>query len=45
MVEVCDGPRHLLLRSEPGTDDESQIEAWHARWTELTPAYQGTAVG
>ena len=104
-IEVCDAPHHLLLTTEPGTDDESQIEAWltaegpgpgwwsrsaacrstrctstepagrstsrtsavrsrataprtpdgwseqtpapawHARWTELTPAYQDTAVG
>ena len=104
-VEVCDAPHHLLLTTEPGTDDESQIEAWltaegsrtklvveerglpvdsapllrsrlagppggprtslasggpahaggwsgqtpapawHARWTELTPEYQDTAVG
>lgn len=104
-IEVCDAPHHLLLTSEPGTDDESQIEAWltaegsrtrlvveerglpvdamqfygagwqahledlgrsfatdgpvhadgwseetaanawHERWTELTPAYQDTAVG
>jgi uncharacterized protein YndB with AHSA1/START domain len=27
-VEVCDAPHHLLLTTEPGTDDESQIEAW-----------------
>ena len=27
-VEVCDAPRHLLLTMEPGTDDESQMEAW-----------------
>ena len=104
-VEACDAPHHLLLTTEPGTDDESQIEAWltaegartklvveerglpvdslhfygagwqvhledlgrslssdgpahaggwsgqtpapawHARWTELTPEYQDTAVG
>lgn len=103
-IEVCDAPHHLLLTTEPGTDDESQIEAWltaegsqtrlaveerglpadklhfygagwqvhledlgralandgpahadgwseqraaaawHERWTELTPAYQGSAV-
>lgn len=103
-IEVCDAPHHLLLTTEPGTDDESQIEAWlttegsqtrlvveergvptgklhfygagwqahledlgrslasggsahaagwspqaaaaawHERWTELTPAYQATAV-
>jgi uncharacterized protein YndB with AHSA1/START domain len=27
-IEVCDGPHHLLLTTEPGTDDEGQIEAW-----------------
>jgi uncharacterized protein YndB with AHSA1/START domain len=104
-IEVCEAPHHLLLTSEPGADDETQIEAWltaegprtrlvveerglpvgqvhfygagwqahledlarslvsegpvHAdgwsqqtaasawreRWTELTPAYQDSAVG
>ncbi|MEP6798359.1 MAG: SRPBCC domain-containing protein [Lapillicoccus sp.] len=102
-IEVCDAPHHLLLTTEPGTDDETQMEAWltaegprtrlvveerglpvaqlhfygagwqvhledlgrslvdgpahidgwsaeqaapawHQRWTELTPAYQETAV-
>ena len=27
-IEVCDGPHHLLLTTEPGTDDEAQLEAW-----------------
>lgn len=27
-VEVCDAPHHLLLTSQPGTDEEGQIEAW-----------------
>jgi uncharacterized protein YndB with AHSA1/START domain len=26
-VEVCDAPHRLLLRMEPGTDDEGEIEA------------------
>lgn len=26
-VEVCDAPNHLVLTMEPGTDDESVIEA------------------
>jgi uncharacterized protein YndB with AHSA1/START domain len=103
-IDICDAPQHLLLTTAPGTDDETQIEAWltadgsrtrlvveqrglpvdglhfhaagwqvhledlrrslvtndsaHAdgwsqhraaaswreRWTELTPAYQNTAV-
>lgn len=27
-VEECEAPRHLLLTMEPGTDDETQVEAW-----------------
>ena len=27
-IEVCDAPHHLLLTTQPGTDDEAQIEAW-----------------
>ena len=27
-IEVCDAPHHLLLTTEPGTDDEGQIETW-----------------
>jgi uncharacterized protein YndB with AHSA1/START domain len=27
-IEVCEAPRHLLLTTEPGTDDEGQIEVW-----------------
>ena len=27
-IEVCDAPHHLLLTTEPGADDEGQIEAW-----------------
>lgn len=27
-VEACDRPHHLLLTMAPGTDDETQIEAW-----------------
>jgi uncharacterized protein YndB with AHSA1/START domain len=27
-VDVCDAPHHLVLTTEPGTDDEGQIEAW-----------------
>ncbi len=27
-VDVCDAPHHLLLTTEPGTDDEAQLEAW-----------------
>ena len=27
-IEVCDAPHHLLLTAQPGTDDETQMEAW-----------------
>lgn len=27
-VDVCDAPHHLLVTTEPGTDDETQLEAW-----------------
>ncbi|MDE2281949.1 MAG: SRPBCC domain-containing protein [Actinomycetales bacterium] len=27
-IERCDAPHHLLLTTEPGTDDECQLEAW-----------------
>jgi uncharacterized protein YndB with AHSA1/START domain len=27
-IEVCHAPDHLLLTTEPETDDEGQIEAW-----------------
>jgi uncharacterized protein YndB with AHSA1/START domain len=27
-IEVCEAPHHLLLTTEPGTDDEGQIEVW-----------------
>ncbi|MFI5693759.1 SRPBCC domain-containing protein [Kribbella sp. NPDC051586] len=27
-IEVCEAPRHLLLTTEPGGEDESQLEAW-----------------
>jgi uncharacterized protein YndB with AHSA1/START domain len=27
-IEACDSPHHLLLRSEPGTQDEGELEAW-----------------
>ena len=103
-IDSCEAPHHLLLTTEPGTDDEGQLEAWlapvgsqtklvveerglpigsmhfpgagwqvhledlgralaldgpahadgwseekpapewHARWTELTPAYRGSDV-
>ena len=27
-IDACDAPVHLLLTTEPGTDDDGQIEAW-----------------
>jgi uncharacterized protein YndB with AHSA1/START domain len=27
-IEACEAPRHLLLTMEPGTEDESELEAW-----------------
>jgi uncharacterized protein YndB with AHSA1/START domain len=27
-IEICDRPHHLLLTMEPGTDDETVLEAW-----------------
>ena len=27
-IEVCDQPHHLLLTMEPGTDEETELEAW-----------------
>jgi uncharacterized protein YndB with AHSA1/START domain len=28
LIEACEAPHHLLLTTEPGTEDESQLEAW-----------------
>lgn len=27
-IEACEAPHHLLLALEPGTDDETRLEAW-----------------
>ncbi|GAA3559663.1 hypothetical protein GCM10022197_13910 [Microlunatus spumicola] len=27
-IDVCDAPHHLLVTGHPGTDEETQIEAW-----------------
>jgi uncharacterized protein YndB with AHSA1/START domain len=27
-IDVCDSPHHLLVTMEPGTDDETELEAW-----------------
>jgi uncharacterized protein YndB with AHSA1/START domain len=43
-IEVCHAPRHLLLTMEPGTEDETQIEAWltaHGSGTRLVVEERG----
>ena len=27
-IDTCDAPHHLLVTTQPGTDDEAEIEAW-----------------
>ncbi|RYB90655.1 SRPBCC family protein [Nocardioides glacieisoli] len=27
-IDACDAPRHLLMTMQPGTDEETQVEAW-----------------
>ncbi len=27
-IDVCDAPHHLVVTTEPGTDDEARLEAW-----------------
>lgn len=47
-IEVCDAPHHLLLTTEPGTDDETQIEAWltaEGSRTRLVVEERGLPVG
>jgi uncharacterized protein YndB with AHSA1/START domain len=47
-IEACDAPHHLLLTTEPGTDDESQIEAWlstEGSRTRLVVEERGLPVG
>lgn len=47
-IEVCDAPHHLLLTSEPGTDDETRIEAWltaEGSRTRLVVEERGLPVG
>ena len=29
-IDTCDRPSHLLLTLDPGTDDETEVEAWLA---------------
>jgi len=47
-IEVCDAPHHLLLTTEPETDDETQIEAWltaEGSRTRLVVEERGLPVG
>jgi uncharacterized protein YndB with AHSA1/START domain len=38
VIETCDAPHHLLLITQPGTEEEGQLEAW------LTSEGTGTRV-
>ena len=47
-IEVCEAPHHLLLTTEPGADDEGQIEAWltaEGSRTRLVVEERGLPVG
>lgn len=47
-IEVCDGPGHLLLTTEPGSTDEGQLEAWltaEGSRTRLVVEERGLPVG
>ena len=47
-IDVCDAPHHLLLTGEPGTDDETQMEAWltaEGSQTRLVVEERGLPVG
>ena len=47
-VEACDAPHHLLLTTEPGTEDEGEIEAWltaEGSQTRLVVEERGLPVG
>ncbi len=47
-IEACDAPDHLLLTTEPETDDETQIEAWltaEGSRTRLVVEERGLPVG
>ena len=35
-IEICDRPHHLLLTMQPGTDDETDLEAWLSEEGEKT---------
>ncbi|MCU1537974.1 MAG: hypothetical protein JWP82_2325 [Humibacillus sp.] len=47
-VEVCDAPQHLLLTAAPGTDEETEMEAWlteEGDQTRLVVEERGLPVG
>lgn len=47
-IEVCDAPHHLLLTMEPGTAEESEVEAWltaEGARTRLVVEERGLPVG
>ena len=47
-IEACDAPHHLLVTTEPGTDDETQLEAWlttEGARTRLVVEERGLPVG
>lgn len=47
-IDVCDEPHHLLVTTEPGTDDEAQIEAWlteEGATTRLVVEERGLPIG
>jgi uncharacterized protein YndB with AHSA1/START domain len=47
-IDACEAPNHLLLTTEPGTDDETQIEAWltpEGSQTRLVVEERGVPVG
>lgn len=47
-IDVCEAPHHLLLTTEPGADDESQLEAWlteEGSRTRLVVEERGLPVG
>ena len=47
-IEACDAPRHILLTTQPGTDEEAQLEAWlteEGSRTRLVVEERGLPVG
>ncbi|QNE17310.1 hypothetical protein F1D05_04470 [Kribbella qitaiheensis] len=47
-IEVCEAPHHLLLTTEPGGEEESQLEAWltvEGSRTKLVVEQRGLPVG